>query len=134
MSSVKITFSFLVPAFIGLLLSACEDEEITARSYPRVMTNEVLFSSSGAATFQGEIFYPGNNPIVEYGFVWSTDSYPYVEKHDKETLTDPITTGTFSAEVGADLINGITYHVRAYAVTNEYLVYGKDVTFAKGRN
>jgi hypothetical protein len=71
---------------------------------------------------------------VEYGFVWSTESYPYVEKRDKKTLTDLITTGTFSANLGTDFMVCVTYHVRAYAINNQYVVYGKDASFVKAQN
>jgi len=122
-----INLLFFIIAIVTLV--TCKNDEVTPREYPRVTTLEVSSISESGATFNAEIIYPGNGEILEYGFVWGESSKPTLEDFNKEVQTNSITTGKFSAKISTPLKNGVNYYVRAYAINEKYLVYGKVVPF-----
>lgn len=115
--------------FIVVLFATCSDDEITPRDYSRVSTLEVTNINNSGAQFNGEIIHEGNQKVIEHGFVWGTHKSPSLETSEKNILKEDITTGKFSSLISTTLDENIQYYVRAYAKDDEYLVYGKNVTF-----
>lgn len=120
--------------FIVVLASAgCTDDEITPREYPRLETLEVTNISNSGATFNAKIILPGNQKIIEYGFVWGgTYGFPNKDptlSSNRIFLTEGITEGDFSANITTTLYENGIYSVKAFAKTEEYTVYGKNIEF-----
>lgn len=123
----KIKFgSLLTLSFVAL---TCNNDEVTPRKYPRISTMEVSEITEVGARFNAEIIYPGNGEIVEYGFVWGQKESPIIQSNDKKIFAYDITSGRFTAEIVTTLKKNVTYYVRAYVKNEEYLVYGKSVSF-----
>lgn len=120
-------FMALFCANVLTLLSSCEDDPVK-RDYPRVKTLEVTNITEAGATFTGEVLEEGNSEITEHGFVWATRQ-PDVEYSNKVLLGSFSSTGKFSAEVGSNLTEGLTYQVAAFVISGEFTVYGEPVTF-----
>ncbi len=119
-----------------LVIASCSKDIITPREYPRVKTLEVSNISKTGATFNAEIIYQGNQKIIEHGFVWMEYKVlnevlqsPSLEYSEKVVITQPITTGVFNSEISNAFDAGTKYTIRAYARSNEYLVYGKFIFF-----
>ena len=111
-----------------IIFSTCSKDEVTPREYPRVKTLEVNEIISTGARFNAEILYT-NKEIIEYGFVWANYENPTIDHSDKKVTAENIGAEHFSAKISTTLREGETYYVRAYAKNNNYLVYGKVVSF-----
>lgn len=122
-------FSYLL--LIGLvffLLTGCEDEKAVQRSYPRINTLPVANITDEGATFSADLFFEGNETIVEYGFVWGIHE-PRLGVNDKIVLDLPVKTGIYTAEIRSALIKDEDYYVKPYIKTIYHTVYGKTVKF-----
>ncbi|HHE64855.1 MAG TPA: hypothetical protein ENL09_02420, partial [Bacteroidetes bacterium] len=114
---------------IIISISCTEDNEITPREYPRLETLEVTNSSELGATFNGKIIHPGNQEIIEYGFVWSSRSDDPTLGDERIILTEKLNNENFSADIKTTLATNWWYHVKAFVKTKEYTVYGINVPF-----
>jgi hypothetical protein len=117
--------------FNGLLWGCVkdEDEEITARNYPRVRTQAVSGITSEGAIFQGEIFSVGGD-VLDHGFIWSTLTSQTINNSDRISLGATSTTGMFEVTIERSLQQGLKYYVNAYAVSKDNtVVYGDLVEF-----
>jgi hypothetical protein len=113
------------PVFI---LSGCKEKEPSPREYSRVTTQEVTDINTTGATFHGEVFYYAPAGVEDHGFVWST-SIPTLTSSNKKSLGPKTGKGSFFATIQTGLKAGVNYYVRAYVLTKNYTVYGKEVTF-----
>jgi hypothetical protein len=77
--SIPIFFIFIILLFN---LSSCEEEKPEPRTYPRVNTFPVINITENGATFRGEIYEAGTEPITECGFVWDSYSDPRYNTSD----------------------------------------------------
>src|SRR5512135_2620657 len=50
--------------------TGCIKEDSHPRSYPQVKTNPVTNITGKGATFHGNIYTLGSEPILDHGFVW----------------------------------------------------------------
>lgn len=116
-------------SFAIILLTGCNDDEMAIREYPRVLTLPVGDISDSGAIFQAEITHATNQQVVEYGFVWGDNNNPTIESSDKKILSENLTAGEFHAQISTTLKEGVIYYVKAYIKSEEYLVYGKVVSF-----
>jgi uncharacterized protein (TIGR02145 family) len=93
---------------------------------PIVHTNPISIGSiqSTQATGGGKCYSYGDNSVI-YGVCWSTSHIPTIE--DPHT-TDGTGEGVFTSII-TGLTNGVTYYVRAYAISSEGVVYGEEVSF-----
>lgn len=114
---------------IILFVVTCSEDELTERKFPGIKTLEVTNISNSGAKFNAEIVRPGNGEIVEYGFVWGLESNPLIDLSNKIVYTGEIITGVFSAQISTTLREGRGYYTRAYAKTNDYIVYGATYSF-----
>jgi IPT/TIG domain len=110
------------------LLSYCEEEKSQSRSYPRVKTHAVTNITSSGATFNGEIFSLGTEPIINHGFVWSETDNPTL-MNSKILLGAEAVTGAYSAEIFSSLTKDVEYTVKSMVQTAEHVIYGTPVTF-----
>jgi N-acetylneuraminic acid mutarotase len=110
-------------------LSNCEkDAEVQPKEYPYVITNSPTVNSNGAE-FSADLTNVGNQEIIKYGFVWSTESNPTIQDYNK-LFDDKAKKGIYSCNVNSGLANGQTYYVRAYILTDQYEVYGNEKSFS----
>lgn len=120
----------LVTFFLIILAAiTCTDDEIPTRGFPGVKTLEVTNITNLGAQFNAEILRQGNGEIIEYGFAWGQGENPTIEFNEKRAIAEKITTGTFTAQIETTLKDGKKYYARAYAKSDEYLVYGMNVPF-----
>ena len=110
------------------LFTECQDKTPVPRDFPQLNTLEVGNITSSGALLQADITSLGAEPIVELGFVWGL-AEPSLSSDDKVLVSIPSSTGIFSAEIHSALLKVIRYHVKPYAKTASFTVYGKPVDF-----
>lgn len=113
---------------IGCFTSCTKDENVE-RGYLRLNTNKISSIGSLGAVVSAEIISGNPSTITEYGFVWSTDEYPYEEQDDKQFKTGALSGRTFSDTIRPALRPNETYYVRAYVKTDHYIVHGNILSF-----
>jgi N-acetylneuraminic acid mutarotase len=116
--------------FILVLNVKCQEDEDTARNYPRLKTLPVSEITKEGATFNAEIIYRGDFEIINYGFVWdyATDN-PTIEKNEQLVYSNNLNSKGFSERIESSLVEGYNYYVRAFVQTNDFLVYGEILSF-----
>ncbi len=120
-------YSNLLTALI-IFFFGCTKEEVTPRVYPRVITVEATQITSAGATFKGEITF-SNVEIKDHGFLWSTENSPNVIQSNKISLGSKPGIGQFEAKIDRALQDGIKHYLRAYAISDDFVVYGNTVEF-----
>ncbi|NDV59251.1 carboxypeptidase regulatory-like domain-containing protein [Bacteroides sp. 519] len=94
---------------------------------PVVVTKEVEDITSKAATFHGEMTHEGNPVYSERGFVYATIAQPTIEENTGKLVAEKDAT-TFSSAI-SELTPNTVYYVRTYAINEDGVSYGNDVTF-----
>jgi hypothetical protein len=125
MKLISKLFVLIVP----VLFTSCTENDVTSRDYPRLNTLEVTNISQNGATFNAQITYGGNCEVLSFGYVWSKSDNPTLESSEKIIYTENIKSGTFSATILTTLEKGVSYFVRPFLITQDYLVFGKVVEF-----
>ncbi|MBD5396762.1 DUF1566 domain-containing protein [bacterium] len=96
---------------------------------PQVKTRVVSNITPNAVTFNGEIISLGDPHYTERGFIYGSMPVPTM---DEPSIIQMAVTGTsigaYTKEV-KDLEEGRTYYMRAYAKSDDRLVYGDIVRF-----
>lgn len=113
---------------VALVLFACDDDDVT-REFPLVSTEEVEDITPEGVTFQAEIIKMGNQPIIEYGFVWSEESLLSFELSEKWINTGQPASKKFSFRAETTFKENTTYFVRSFVKTGQYMVYGNSIAF-----
>lgn len=90
-----------------------------------VQTESVTDIVSTRVRCEGYVIRDGGHEVTERGFCWSTEPNPTLENLHVLAGTG---TGAFVGYLSG-LQQGETYHVRAYAVNEAGVVYGKDLSF-----
>lgn len=119
--------SFLLILIPGLAAN-CTKEEATPRSYPRVDTGSITEITEQGAVFNGEITFT-SVPIIDHGFVWSNEPNFTPNQGDQLSLGARSGTGLFSAPCNYALMKSRKYYVRAFAKSEQNMVYGDIMTF-----
>ena len=98
---------------------------------PQVKTLDATNIDESTATLNGLIAYEGKPKYSEKGFVYSS-SYLMPTVDDPKDATTKVTVSGNSKEFSAN-ISGLTknktYHVRAYAKSNDEVFYGEAISF-----
>lgn len=96
---------------------------------PQVSTQEVtnISRTAGKATFNGTIIDEGEPIYTERGFVYATTDNPMVDS-DTKIIASGKGRGEFVANA-TNLQLGNTYYVRAYAINEQGIAYGEEVSF-----
>jgi N-acetylneuraminic acid mutarotase len=121
--------NILLVIVIGFTTTCEKDEEVTSRDYPRLNTLSVSNITLEGATFNAEIMFRGDFEILNYGFVWNRVQNPTIEYSDRIIYSQNIQSNTFSEIVENTLAKATTYYVRAFVETNDFIVYGENVSF-----
>jgi hypothetical protein len=124
---MKFPYNFL---FFGIsLLNGCtKDPEVPSKEYPYVVTEVPAVSDEGVC-FSADLVDAGSTGLIQYGFVWSDHPLPTTD--DYYVFFEPeIKSGRYSFNLTSNLEDSITYYVRAYAKSDAYEVYGKEIAFS----
>ncbi len=105
-------------------LLGCEKEDVSKRDYPRINTLPITEMGSDGTIVTAEVVFRGDFQILEYGFVWSQQPVPIVERSDKYSFTEELNSDAFSYQLRT-LEPQTTYFTRAFIRTEDYLVYGQ---------
>ena len=119
----------LLLLFIGLGLVTCSKEQVASKEYPRLSTMEVSGINESGATFNATIISGKLLDIKEYGFVWDTVATPEIASGQLILVKGSPADNQFKGEVHSALRKGVVYKMRSFVRTNDFLVYGKAVTF-----
>jgi len=120
--------SVLIVFITLFFLSNCDKKaEVLPNEYPFVITNTPIVNEEGAV-FSADIINLGNQNIISYGFVWSKDDKPTLSDYCKLFNSDA-TKGIYTFNLKSGLIDGETYNLRAFVLTQQYEVYGNMVSF-----
>jgi hypothetical protein len=111
----------LISSFI---ISCREQKEF---DFPLIQTGEVTDIDASGAFFHAKILDLGKSNITKYGFAWGlndpdTSSSRYV-------FSEAPHSGVISKRVTGDLYADKIYFVRAFAVNDKFITYGKSVSF-----
>jgi len=126
---IRLTFVLIVTLVLVAPLAGCDQVEFPERPYPRVETLAVANMSETAVTFRGNLVWRGSEPITDHGFVWGTAADLSFSLSEKAQLGPRTTDGQFEANINLELAEGQTYYIRAFAITSDYIVYGKYLSF-----
>ncbi len=126
----KLVLSTLsISILFALFFVACEPLDI--KKIPILQTGEAIDVTYSSATVSGLIIdAPGD--VVEIGHCYSQNPNPSVNDIKIQTLNG-FSPGEYIYTQINDLVQGYTYYVRAYAITNdnqEY--YGDEISFQPG--
>jgi len=127
MMNSKYKYIWLIALFS--LLIQCKKDEINNNAYPRLITLPVTEISAEGARFNAEILNKGDFEIISYGFVWNLIYEQNLENANRVILSGNIPSERFTEKVETSLQAGRIYFVRAFIQTEEYMVYGTDVSF-----
>ncbi|WP_456462107.1 IPT/TIG domain-containing protein [Reichenbachiella sp.] len=118
-------------SFIFLLafLIKCEENEVTSREYPRLSTLAVTEINEEGAKFNAKFILRGDFEVIRYGFVWGNEVNPTLESNNRMIISENTQSDNFSAAVKTTLVPETSYFVRAFVETNDYVVYGENVSF-----
>ena len=97
----------------------------TTAKEPPVTTRSVSSITSTSAISGGNVTVYDGTIITARGVCWSTMADPTI--NDTRT-TDGSGSGNFTSTL-TGLQQGLTYHIRAYATTNDTTIYGNEVVF-----
>ncbi len=115
-------------SLIGSLVE-CNEDEVTSRNYPRLKTLPVSEITSQGAKFNAEITFRADFEVISYGFVWSESENPTIESSDRVIYSENIQSDKFSEIIETTLKEEVSYFVRGFVETNDYIVYGENVDF-----
>lgn len=113
---------------LPFLISCKKDAELVTKEYPVIETQAVSVIDSDGVTFHGEFVDIGLSPITEYGFVFSTFE-PSIENSDTLIIASDATGGAFSKSTSENIAGNILYNVKAFAKTDNHVIYGNNVEF-----
>jgi len=119
----------IILIFLLGLLVKCDEDEVTSRNYPRLKTLPVNEITSTSARFNAEIIFRGDFEVINYGFVWSENESPTMESSDRVIYSENIQSAKFSETIETTLKEGVSYFARAFVETNDFIVYGENVSF-----
>lgn len=114
--------------FIALLAS-CTREENAITGYPRLNTLEVSDISKNSIVIKAAIISGNPTDIIEYGFVWSKTDEFSLNGNEKQSWEGSPGDMKFGDTIQAYFTNNTDYNIRAYAKTDQKVIYGNTVTF-----
>jgi hypothetical protein len=122
----KINLLLLMLTFPAL--TSCHKEEIATREYPRINTLDVSGISATDAVFNAEVISGDASLITEYGFIVSAYS-PLLELDNSVLVFPGVANGKRFSGNATGLISQKLYYMRSYVRTDNFLVYGKVLSF-----
>ncbi len=116
----------LVAAVVALtLLKSCQKDEFI---HPVIHTGEVSGITSEGARFHGRIIMHSDVKVLDHGFVWGKTKDPEINHAYTMSQGEPVS-ADFSLDVHSTLQENQTYYVRAFAMNESFIWYGRQVSF-----
>jgi hypothetical protein len=115
-------------AMFLVIFSCSRDEEPMMKQFPVIYTTDATNVNSQGATLNAEFLNLGYQPIIQYGFVYSTYK-PTIDSSAITIINAKAGKGKFSQSVNSGLAGNMIYKVRAFAKTGDYIVYGNEIEF-----
>ncbi len=125
MKKVEIIISVVV---LFLAITTCKDE-FASRDFPSVITTGTIIKGTEGVELSGEIIGRKSGSTIEAGFIWRNGIDPVESPGYKITLPGRITEGKFNVLICTSLKKNFVYYVRAYAKTENTIIYGDVLTF-----
>jgi peptidoglycan/xylan/chitin deacetylase (PgdA/CDA1 family) len=116
--------NFLLAVVVLIIINGCNKEEppsLIIVTLPATDITEISASSGGIVTHREDIH------VSERGVLWSKSANPTLHDNDGMT-TDGEGAGEYTSSLN-ELIPGIKYYLRAYAIHSMDTVYGNQETF-----
>ncbi len=110
-----------------LLLSSCNEEKQS--ELPLLHTKDVSDITEEGAWFSARVINDYESNVIEYGFVWSNQENPVIEKDEKYVIYETFNGGDFGQQITTSLKKGEIYYMRSYMQTKSALIYGNQVEF-----
>lgn len=117
----KTTFITFV---ISSILSACHNLDFLKKVY--ILTKDPIIVTTNVTAY-GNIIDIGNNGLIDHGFCWSLNQNPTISDN-VISLQNTNKTGEYFANL-LNLLPGKIYYVRAFAKSEDDLVYGENKSF-----
>jgi N-acetylneuraminic acid mutarotase len=125
---MKILIHYTAILILTFSLFSC-DEDFVSRDFPSVLTLSVTMDKDGSIMFSGELISRDAEAVDEVGFVWQSNGEPDIETGFKANLSGKVKTGPFQLKVFTSIKKNTEYYVRAYAFTNDLIIYGDTWVF-----
>jgi len=109
--------------FIGLISFQCKEtdkDEVTQKTLATVTTTQATAWDQFSITIQGNVSSPGNDVIIERGFVYGTTPNANI---DSLKVTVPAGVGPFVSKI-ENLREKTLFYFKAYAKTSRGIAYG----------
>ena len=119
---------FLIILLNSLLLQySCIKKEIL--SLPVVSTGGVYNIGLDSAKAKGNIEELGTEEgVIQHGHVWSKENTSPTIEDEKSSLGPKLSAGEFASDI-TGLDSGAVYYLRSYAINENGLFYGNEVSF-----
>lgn len=115
---------------LALIVIGCKEEaKLKPKEYPTLITKEVVDIDNTGATFCAEILDYGTEEIIDCGFIWGETQFPIIDEASKKSVFQNIIPKNYTARINGGLVKDKQYFVRAYILTQNNIVYGKQVSF-----
>jgi hypothetical protein len=112
-----------------LALWYCEEEPYHQREYPRITEMQIKQITDSGAFFSADLYSLGSENLLEFGFLWGKYKNQTYSGSNRISLGKPEKTGLITAEICSALLANQVYYARAYARTDERIVYGPERDF-----
>lgn len=103
----------------NLIINTCT---VLDEILPVVATTNLTNITNSGFTVSGNVTSEGSNPVIERGFLYSTNSVNLLEGQATK-ITNGSGTGVFTSNISVNL-NGVVLYVRAYAKNANNISYG----------
>ncbi|MEN6489643.1 MAG: S-layer homology domain-containing protein, partial [Smithella sp.] len=100
---------------------------------PIVVTNPVTNITTTGAMFSGNVTSDSGSTVTVRGFVCGVSANPSIEDFFLQANLGS-GTGSFNTTISNKFAAGTSYHVRAYAINDQGVAYGEDVSFTTSSN
>ena len=122
-------FNLFLSMIAVLACSTCNEDDRISREFPLIRTFEAKDITPLGVTFHAEIIHVGKQPVISYGFVWGERAQPNLERSEKWIKTGEPAAGQFDLRIETRLKEDVVYYVRSFANTEDYIVYGDEISF-----
>jgi hypothetical protein len=116
---------FAVSLLLILTAMLTLNSSCTKKGVPVLTTSAVTDIVITSATCGGKVTDEGSGPVVSLGVCWSIDPEPTINDFKTSEMAG---SAQFTSSLKG-LLAGTKYYVRAYAVNDEGIGYGNEVTF-----
>lgn len=113
-------FGVLLVIILSIGSISCKKDGI-----PVLTTWDVLLITTNSAVSGGNIVDKGSSEIVSLGICWNTEPEPTIQ----DFKTSEVASQAQFSSTMRGLLTNTKYYVRAYAVNDEGIGYGNEISF-----